>query len=529
MTEPTPIIRKPRYLQTSLALFAGLLLLVLVLVALRQPSAHASQATADHNPVTSQPPQSASISQQQAAPTLSICSQHAPKCPLTAAGWPAEPDGWQYTGKKWVWVPGTRDLNREFVWEYSQPYTGDNPDFYGQREDHYASCPLDAPEDCSLISGTYPVTYDWERWKEEGDNYRMMQLGNVADESHLVGETDCSSGIFYPVVDHLQPYTDTPMYNDSWGECIGGGYVAAHLSELWGEPLSQKRLILCDNPVNGVPANLSPVGNTICKISPYVGIIYQRYNFSAPNDTEIPGVGCEAVLYAWGWEEPRSPDSGQVYQSWFRNGELRFTRWYGLYSHVTPGNPPAPDDHAWWNSLCQNAWTEEGNWLYTGIFRAGNAEYTDQANLPTTNIAEITPSGASLYLEEVAANYIFPAGSFTDTVRIVEYIPDQRELPATPGKFLVGSAYHIFAEHPVTLAMLTPTLPYTVTVQYVDSQVGSTESSLALYWWDGHQWLRESTSAVDLQANTVSATPQHFSLWAVMAEARRMYLPHLSR
>jgi hypothetical protein len=50
-----------------------------------------------------------------------------------------------------------------------------------------------------------------------------------------------------------------------------------------------------------------------------------------------------------------------------------------------------------------------------------------------------------------------------------------------------------------------------------------------LYGWDGRQWLVEPTSAVDLQANTVSATPQHFSLWAVMAEARRMYLPHLSR
>ena len=530
MTEPTPIIRKPRYLQASLALFTGLLLLVFALVALRQPPAHASQPLGDQPTLTNQPFQAPPLFQQRAGSALSICSQHAPKCPLTAAGWPGEPDGWQYTGKKWIWVPGTPNVyDRQVVWEYSQPYSGSTPEYFGQREDHYASCSGD-PADCSLVSGTHPVTYDWERWLQEGDNFRVMQLGNISEEeAYLLGETDCTSGIIYPVVDHLQPFASTPMYTDRWGACNGNGYVAASLYELWGELMSQKRVELCDNPANGVPASLSQAGNTLCKISPYAGVVYQRYIFGTDVPSEPASVGCEAVLYAWGWSEPLAPDSAQAYQAWFRNGELRFTRWHDLSDQVVPGEIPAADDDDWWNPRCQDAWTEQGNWLYTGTFRAGANEYSDQAQLPLLNTVKIPPSGGNWFLDELNTTFTFPSGTFTATVQLVQFTPQQEELPPSPELFRLGSAFYIFAEDPGTLDQVQPGAAYTVTVQYADSQVGSTESSLALYGWDGRQWLREPTSAVDLQANTVSATPQHFSLWAVMAEARRMYLPHLSR
>lgn len=321
-----------------------------------------------------------SVVDNETAPAISICSQHAPKCPLTAASWPGEPDGWQYTGKKWIWVPGTKNVfNRTTVWEYSQPYSGSTPEYQGQREDRYASCSGD-PQDCSFFNGTPPTTYDWERYMQVGDNFKVMQLGNFNEaESYLIGDVDCESGIFYPVVDHNMPFTYTLMHTNRWKSCTGGGYVAAYLSEQWGEPLSQERIALCDNATNGVPASLSQAGNNICKISPHVGVVFQRYIFGAASPAELPSVGCEAVLYAWGWSEPHSPVTGQDYQTWFRNGELRFTRWYDLSIQVSLGNIPTPDDHDWWDSRCQSAWTEEGNWLYTGTFRVGNAEYRDQA------------------------------------------------------------------------------------------------------------------------------------------------------
>ncbi len=459
------------------------------------------------------------VPNQQASPEpLSICSQHAPKCPLTAAGFPGEAGGWQSTGKKWTWVPGTPNkFDRQVVWEFSQPYAGSTPEYLGQREDHYTLDPDDPQK-----------TYDWERWLQEGENFRVMQLGNKSEsEAYLIGDADCSTGLFYPVVDHQMPFFSTPMFTNRWGVCSGGGYIAAHLYQLWGEPLSKKRLALCDNPLNGMPADLSPVGNTICKISPYVGVIFQRYIFGAKTETEVPSVGCEAVLYAWGYTEPRAPASVQAYQTWFRNGELRFTRWYDLSSQVTPTTIPAPDDHAWWDSRCQAAWEGEGNWLYSGVIRVGQSVYTDQASLPQVHQAQVTPAGGVVSFADIGATLTIPPGAFSQTVQLVEFSPETGELPPSPGLFRVGAAFYLYAEQVSGLELIEPSLPLTMTIQYDDQLVGSTEASMRLFGWDGRQWLEEPSSHLDAENNTLSATLEHFSLWALMVDDQRLYLPHI--
>ena len=452
------------------------------------------------------------------AEPLSICSQHAPKCPLSPAGWLGEPGGWQYTGKRWTWVPGTPNkYDRLVVWEFSQPYSGSTPEYFGQREDHYTLDPDDPLK-----------TYDWERWLREGDNFRVMQLGNKSEsEAYLIGDTDCSTGLFYPVVDHQTPFFSTPMFTNRWGVCSGGGYIAAHLYELWGEPLSKKRLELCDNPLNGMPGELSPAGNTICKISPYAGIIFQRYVFGAQSAAELPSVGCEAVLYAWGYTEPIAPPTGQGYQTWFRNGELRFTRWYDLSNQVTPATIPAPDDHAWWDARCQNAWLEEGNWLYSGIFRVGQSTYTDLASLPQVNTAQMTPAGGVVEFSHVGVSLSFAPGVFSQTVQLVEFAPESGDLPSLPGRFRVGTAFHLFAEEVVGSEIVAPLAPYTMTLQYTDDMAGSSEASLGLYWWDGRHWQAEPASRLDLERNTLTAAPDHFSLWAMMVDDQRLYLPYI--
>jgi hypothetical protein len=482
----------------------------------------ASQAQASKLPQASATPPAATTA-------ISVCSQHAPKCPLDPDNWVGEPDGWQFTGKKWTWYPYTLNrFNRQTIWEYSQPYAGDIPEYAGQREDHYSDY-TNSPDEYPLVKGRAPKTYDWERWAPVGDNFRVMQLGNKNEsQSYLLGETDCSSGIFYPVVDQDHPYFFTPMFTNRWGKCTGGGYVAAYLNELWGEPLSQRRTSLCDNKINGIPAEFSPVGNTVCKISPYVGTVYQRYIFGPKNEGVRPSVGCEAVLYAWGWTQPEAPLSGQDYQAWFRNGELRFSRWFELSRKASAGNPPAPDNHAWWNQMCSGAWTGEGNWLYTGTFRAGQTVYHDQAQLPQLTVAEVTIEGGLLRLDDISATYNFPPGTFTDTVRIVEYEPQIMELPPLEGKTLVGPAFRIFAEANDQPTMAQPTKPYTVSLQYIDADLaGKPEAYIALYYWDGYHWVRERTSQVDKKLNRVSASPDHFSLWALMTESGRIYLPRL--
>jgi hypothetical protein len=52
---------------------------------------------------------------------------------------------------------------------------------------------------------------------------------------------------------------------------------------------------------------------------------------------------------------------------------------------------------------------------------------------------------------------------------------------------------------------------------------------LGLYWWDGLRWVKEPTNRVNLVANTVTATPEHTSLWAVLAQRKQqIFIPVIS-
>jgi hypothetical protein len=56
------------------------------------------------------------------------------------------------------------------------------------------------------------------------------------------------------------------------------------------------------------------------------------------------------------------------------------------------------------------------------------------------------------------------------------------------------------------------------------------EATLALYYWDGEQWVKETTSLVDVNTNTIMAAPDHFGQWAVLGEAYKLnYLPIINK
>lgn len=54
-------------------------------------------------------------------------------------------------------------------------------------------------------------------------------------------------------------------------------------------------------------------------------------------------------------------------------------------------------------------------------------------------------------------------------------------------------------------------------------------ASLALFWWDGYMWQRESSSRIDVAQESLIATPTQAGLWAVFVslppEGPRVYLP----
>ncbi|MGC8945899.1 MAG: ABC transporter substrate-binding protein, partial [Anaerolineae bacterium] len=142
----------------------------------------------------------------------------------------------------------------------------------------------------------------------------------------------------------------------------------------------------------------------------------------------------------------------------------------------------------------------------------------------------IGPGGGSLTSYYGDTTIQIPAGAITDTI-VITHTP---AYGMPPGGNLTGidHVFNVTAVYSGTgqPAQIAPGQTYTITVQYTDAEKGpAIENTLALYYWDGSGWVKEPSSVVDTAANTVTATPNHFSLWAVLGETKRAYLPLVLR
>jgi hypothetical protein len=144
--------------------------------------------------------------------------------------------------------------------------------------------------------------------------------------------------------------------------------------------------------------------------------------------------------------------------------------------------------------------------------------------------AFIPMTGGSLTSLADNTTYFFPSDTFTDTVVVTHTARFPGNAPSSGN--LVGIS-HVFSATAVYSNMgqlAQPTRPYTITVGYTDTEKGpAIENTLALYHWDESQWVKEPSSVVDPDANTVTAMLDHFSLWAVLGETRRVFLPVVLR
>jgi hypothetical protein len=466
----------------------------------------------------------------QAAPApiipLDVCQQHPQVCPLDAATWVGEPNGWQTTGRTWVRHSATSANAPGFsrVWQWSEPYSGTNPAFLGYRQNPYAdysASPLSFPAD----PGFDPAIYDWERWQADGDNWRLYQYG-VHDEALAlyVGESDCASGVLYPVVDGDHPYAYSPLSVQRAGACVGGGYLATFLVEEWGPPRTEARRRQCENPTNGISAAENAMGNLLCNLSPHVGVIYQVYMFQpGPAPQDYPVAGCEAVVSAWGWPKPHNAqNSGQAWETWFRNGELRWTYW--LYASSTES--PAPDDYGWWAAHCAPAWQTLTNWVYGGEYLVGSTRYTDSLTLPATFTTVVSSAGGVFTSTLDGAKFQVPAGAFSATVRLTQTIGFQRDLPPTGELAGTNHWFDLAATYLSTGSPAVLQKPLTVTVRYAEAERGGiVESSLDLFRREGQAWLPASTSGLDPAANHLTATVAVLGQWALLGDTLPLYLP----
>lgn len=150
---------------------------------------------------------------------------------------------------------------------------------------------------------------------------------------------------------------------------------------------------------------------------------------------------------------------------------------------------------------------------------AGVSEFYDPWQPTQTTI---TPdSGGKLISADGSTTVEFPAGAVAqDTV--VTYTPMQ---PSPAGE-LAGIG-HFFDLSATPAGFLKA---YTVTVEYTDEELcGAIEDTLGLYWRDGGEWLLEPTSGVQVAENRVTATLDHMTLFAVLGQTHRVYLPLVMR
>jgi len=161
-------------------------------------------------------------------------------------------------------------------------------------------------------------------------------------------------------------------------------------------------------------------------------------------------------------------------------------------------------------------------WFVTG---SGVSEFIPDGVSGNVTVA----GGGSITSGDGLTTLTFAPGTVGTDLKVI-FIPEPA-LASAPLRG-IGHSYELYAVRLGTSGPPVETIPgtYTVVVQYSDSEVFLVkESTLALYSWDGIQWMQEPTSVADTLVNTVTATPAHFSYWALLGELRTdlltIYLP----
>jgi len=187
-------------------------------------------------------------------------------------------------------------------------------------------------------------------------------------------------------------------------------------------------------------------------------------------------------------------------------------------------NPASPVQAGSFNTTGAEAVAVEGPYIYVA---RGNGGVLILWFSPPAR-GSIPPDGGTLESPGDGTLYTFPAGTFSGSV-IVTHVARFPAHAPSPGELIgIGHVFDVSAvyESSGLPAEPLPGRTYTLTVRYTDAEKGpAIENTLALYYWDGSQWVKEPSSTVDTIANTVTAHPDHFSRWAVLGETKRVYLP----
>ncbi len=221
-----------------------------------------------------------------------------------------------------------------------------------------------------------------------------------------------------------------------------------------------------------------------------------------------------------------APGTGEDFQSVTLDDFYAYVAdWDGGLRVIDVSDPSNPDEVGFYDPP---GGVGRGVAVYLGYAYLANDEYGLYILQFAPSISTIVPTdGGMLTSSPDQTTYTFPAGTFSAPV-IVTHTLRLAGLPAFGNLASIHHAFDLNAVYSDTGQLAQPASgkTYTVAITYSDAEKGTAiEDTLALYYWNSNQWVKESSSKVDVAANTVTAHPNHFSLFAVLGETQRVYLP----
>jgi branched-chain amino acid transport system substrate-binding protein len=167
---------------------------------------------------------------------------------------------------------------------------------------------------------------------------------------------------------------------------------------------------------------------------------------------------------------------------------------------------------------------------HIGVFRYEAGQFPPEHIWPRTSASASHENGGEVTSYDEDTTIQIPAGAITATVvithRLAHGAPPAGNLTGVGQQFAVTATYSATGQP----AQMAPGRTYTMTVRYTDAEQGSAiESTLALYYWNGAEWVEEPSSVAHGDDNTVIASPGRFGRWTVLGETKRVYLPLLRK
>ncbi len=128
--------------------------------------------------------------------------------------------------------------------------------------------------------------------------------------------------------------------------------------------------------------------------------------------------------------------------------------------------------------------------------------------------ATVTSSGATL--TGSGATILIPAGAVSSDIKVNIKKLDASSLPSVPAGYkLLGDGYEITKDKDGNFAKAV-----TITLPFDSSKMDKEKEEGAVYYWNNSQWTALSNVKVDMEAGKASGDVEHFSKFAVLAQAK---------